>query len=117
VSVQDASLATILHAIWTQGPLSMEQIMEITPELTRLERVNALLTLNRHQVIDQDDSGVDPLYTELPEREPEARALYVIWSGLRACRVCGCTDDWACDGECEWVGVDLCSECVGKAEL
>jgi hypothetical protein len=35
---------------------------------------------------------------------------------VRSCRVCGCTDDEACDGGCEWVddpqGGDLCSACA-----
>jgi hypothetical protein len=30
---------------------------------------------------------------------------------LRRCRVCGCTDTYACEGGCHWVGADLCSEC------
>jgi hypothetical protein len=29
----------------------------------------------------------------------------------QACRVCGCTNDRACDGGCEWVQIDLCSRC------
>jgi ParB family chromosome partitioning protein len=32
------------------------------------------------------------------------------------CRVCGCTDDHACEGGCSWVEKDLCSQCVGSAE-
>ena len=32
------------------------------------------------------------------------------------CRVCGCTDDRACDGGCWWVQPDLCSACVGRLE-
>ena len=33
------------------------------------------------------------------------------------CRVCGCTDDWACDGGCEWVNAQhtLCSACEEPA--
>lgn len=31
----------------------------------------------------------------------------------QVCRVCGCTDDNACDGGCYWVEKDLCSQCVG----
>lgn len=34
---------------------------------------------------------------------------------VRACRVCGCTDDQACEtdqGPCSWVDKDLCSACV-----
>jgi len=30
----------------------------------------------------------------------------------RECRVCGCTDDWACPEGCWWVEEDLCSACV-----
>lgn len=32
----------------------------------------------------------------------------------RACRVCGCTDDHACEGGCCWVDKDLCSTCADK---
>lgn len=35
---------------------------------------------------------------------------------VRRCRVCGCTDAEACDGGCEWVAADLCSECVPHAK-
>jgi hypothetical protein len=31
---------------------------------------------------------------------------------LAACRVCGCTDDEACDDGCYWVEADLCSRCA-----
>lgn len=31
---------------------------------------------------------------------------------LRACRICGCTDDQACEGGCYWVEADLCSACL-----
>lgn len=30
----------------------------------------------------------------------------------RACRVCGCTEDNACEGGCSWVEEDLCSACA-----
>lgn len=33
-------------------------------------------------------------------------------SGIRTCRVCGCTDLEACPGGCYWVEDDLCSRCV-----
>lgn len=29
----------------------------------------------------------------------------------RTCRVCGCTDNRACEGGCSWVGDTLCSKC------
>lgn len=31
-----------------------------------------------------------------------------------ACRVCGCTDEDACEGGCHWDQPDLCSACVGR---
>lgn len=35
--------------------------------------------------------------------------------GEPACAVCGCTQNNACDGGCEWVGADLCSACLEAA--
>lgn len=36
--------------------------------------------------------------------------------GGPACRACGCTDNRACPGGCEWVEADLCSNC-GSVDL
>jgi hypothetical protein len=40
--------------------------------------------------------------------------------GVRACRVCGCTDARACEGGCCWVedpaGGNLCSRCAEKSQ-
>lgn len=32
------------------------------------------------------------------------------------CRVCGCTDDRACEGGCSWVEARLCSQCKPKED-
>ncbi len=32
------------------------------------------------------------------------------------CRVCGCTDDFACPGGCAWVEDDLCTSCAPPAD-
>jgi hypothetical protein len=33
------------------------------------------------------------------------------------CRVCGCTEQRACDGGCSWVnGADICSICAAAVE-
>ena len=32
------------------------------------------------------------------------------------CRICGCTENNACEGGCYWVEDDLCSKCVGKVK-
>ena len=44
--------------------------------------------------------------TVLPPR-PDLRPL-----GIAQCRVCGCTDEMACDEGCYWVEPDLCSTCA-----
>jgi hypothetical protein len=54
--------------------------------------------------------------------EPEAVAILI--DGMaqlaqlgaldRACRVCGCTELFGCEGGCEWVEFDLCSVCDSK---
>jgi len=31
---------------------------------------------------------------------------------IRTCRECGCTDEYGCDGGCEWIEPDLCSACA-----
>lgn len=40
-----------------------------------------------------------------------------ITARVRACRVCGCTDERACSDGCEWVEIDLCSACEEQAEF
>lgn len=50
-----------------------------------------------------------PLLADYPEG-PDLAAL-----GIRTCRVCGCTDESACDGGCSWIGDDLCSACAPPA--
>lgn len=37
-------------------------------------------------------------------------------AAARQCRECGCTEDAACDGGCEWVERDLCSACAEASE-
>ncbi len=51
-----------------------------------------------------------------PDREHVARRYRATVLGLRACRACGCTDDWACDEGCSWAEPDLCSGCTPGVE-
>jgi hypothetical protein len=32
--------------------------------------------------------------------------------GVRFCQACGCTEDYACEDGCHWVGPQLCSSCA-----
>jgi hypothetical protein len=34
----------------------------------------------------------------------------------RTCRICGCTQDHACEGGCYWIEWDLCSACAPETE-
>lgn len=58
----------------------------------------------------RDALGVPPLplnqWTTFLETDKNARR----------CRVCGCTDEKACEGECCWAEKDLCSACLEKAK-
>lgn len=53
---------------------------------------------------------IDALVPKLTDAEiiagPDLAAF-----GLRACSVCGCTDDVGCDIPCRWVGPNLCTNC------
>lgn len=40
-----------------------------------------------------------------------AAEIAAVGALTRRCRACGCTDDAACPGGCEWVEMDLCSRC------
>lgn len=37
---------------------------------------------------------------------------YLLTMVVRDCRVCGCTENDACDEGCSWVEYDLCSACA-----
>lgn len=70
-----------------------------TAESRRWERAEQIA----HRLL----SEAVPCDADLYVEGPDFAAL-----GIRACRECGCTDDQACDGGCEWVEDDLCSRCA-----
>ena len=77
----------------------MAQRRHHAAESEALSLIYELVNIN---VLGSDD-------TTLPPR-PDLSPL-----GIRQCRVCGCTDDHACDGGCDWVETDLCSSCAQVA--
>lgn len=68
-----------------------------TPEEFRCERCHAL---------NCDGFCGDELEIDLP-----------VDVDRRVCRVCGCTDDAACEGGCYWVEADLCSQCAARKTM
>lgn len=73
-----------------------------------------------------DGSGVNKRYgaavfgEQVMRRVGKARTGRILngreWNEIpyqsRVCRVCGCTEEQACLGGCEWVKPDLCSTCI-----
>jgi hypothetical protein len=62
------------------------------------EALSLLLALIAGHVLRTDDEVIPPWV--------DLRPL-----GIRQCKGCGCTDDFACEGGCAWVTEDLCSRC------
>lgn len=65
-----------------------------------------------------DCNSAQPCIKTKPER-PADDALSFSFdeeSVVKRCRVCGCTEDRACEGGCHWVEDDLCSACVEGGE-
>lgn len=104
-------VGAVLLAIWTRGPLLLEQLHELVPESQPLEMVDALITLRKLHLLHLNDGPVDPLY-ESGMDEVAARRFYVLLSGERACKVCNCTESWGCAEGCCWAGSELCSACA-----
>jgi DNA-binding transcriptional ArsR family regulator len=60
-------------------------------------------------LIHSDDLRYYPSLND--DTDATARREYARLSGARTCRTCGCTNQWACEGGCDWVDEDLCSTC------
>jgi hypothetical protein len=75
------------------------------PELARsrenigLEARSFMFELIVIHLLDGNDAALPP--------RPDLRPL-----GIRQCRACGCTDEYACEGGCSWAQEDLCSNCA-----
>jgi hypothetical protein len=59
--------------------------------------------------------GGELLAPTLDESLAQIEDLCVLFDG-DACRLCGCTQEMACEGGCWWVEADLCSECATPAQ-
>jgi hypothetical protein len=46
-----------------------------------------------------------------PNEYPDFNAYIARRESLRSCAICGCTEDFACEGGGYWVGPNLCSKC------
>ncbi len=80
--------------------LTTEQLIQIV-----LEWPAMALGMDRPAVEWFFKGELEPKIEEVPLTEFAAFAAGI-------CRVCGCTDDNACEGGCYWVEPDLCSSCA-----
>lgn len=76
------------------------------------------LVPNRKKATSAD--GIGAAVTNLIKKEGlnfRGKSVLITIEDLRICRGCGCWEEAACDGGCEWVEPDLCSRCVPEAEF
>lgn len=105
----------LLYLIWRRGPVDAGLLLDHTyrASFTLVDVVNHLAALSQAGLILADEEA--SLF--LPGMDEDAaRREYARLSGVQACRACGCSDNWACDGGCEWVEPDLCSSCAETRE-
>lgn len=106
----DPAAAGLLLALYQNGLLNIPQATRMCPELTASQVHAALEVFVAAGLATLIESNSPDVYMPLMDDAP-ARREYARLSGARACRSCGCTDLWACDGGCAWVEDDLCSAC------
>lgn len=72
----------------------------------------------REAVITGGDGTLKPW--RLRTEKEKSDGVHAPWVPVRACRVCGCTDERGCPPvaglSCWWIEPDLCSRCEGKAD-
>jgi len=73
--------------------------------------------LDSNEVLLFGDDPNDPMRLDLSSEDfRNAAELLGIDDTPRTCRVCGCTDDHACDPPCWWVEDDLYSTCADLSD-
>lgn len=109
----------LLRDIWQFGPTSTRLLMLRGERvgLTAAQVEEHLAVLHAAGLVHVAEVGRGPeCYGPALDAEDAARREYGRLSGAVTCRVCGCSDNWACDGGCWWAGDDLCTSCVDQEE-
>jgi hypothetical protein len=115
-----ARRAAVLHRIWWDGPLPLSDLRELVPDdASGSELAEHLLFLGHAGLIDIAEDPADPLFgpAAAPGAEERARRGYAALLNLPTCRVCGCSDSWACEDGCWWLAEGVCSNCGGGDSL
>ncbi len=95
-------LHRLLDAVWVELQKRDPQVVTVKDK----PKVAAKSKPKADKAPADEDESTEETETATPE---EAAATA---PAARTCRVCGCTDEHACEGGCTWVETDLCSKCV-----
>jgi len=83
---------------------AVDRCVEVLHEEGEVYLAASILHLVALRVLEREGLGLARLM-EL------AAELTASGATTHRCRVCGCTEDRACEGGCSWVEIDLCSAC------
>ncbi|EYB68839.1 hypothetical protein DEIPH_ctg017orf0216 [Deinococcus phoenicis] len=115
MSTPDQQRAELLRHIWECGPLGVAAVLRFGAELGMSAAEVDLRLAHLHTAglihVDQPGEHLEAWGPAL-DAEAAARTAYGHLSGYVACRVCGCTNNWPCDGGCWWAEDDLCTSCA-----
>ena len=113
-----AQLGALAMNAWPREAARVINLVEIVAESIRQRE----LMRSAHDALASAAAGMlndmDSDLLETGEAETELRTMLRMSGFLppdpdaQQCRRCGCTDNHACDGGCEWISEDLCSACA-----
>lgn len=97
------------------GEVSLDRLAHIEKEIVQLV-VDGVISMGRGaevlgvRLLEMRELAAKHADVQSPGEEKAAEPTHEAIA--RTCRVCGCTDEWGCDGGCLWVEEDLCSQCA-----
>lgn len=108
LTTPNSTAAEILHCVYHGSGVTLAALTNVlqVPAAAIQSILDALASAG---LIHLDEGRYYPSLND--DTDAAARREYARLSGARACRTCGCTDQWACEGGCEWIDTDLCSTC------
>lgn len=101
-----------IHAIIKQGFLRELRTRAPTVSLSDLAEAAGIPVIRVSEI--ERGRGKPPT---AGEAGAIAHVLYGQWEIEGVCRICGCTDEWGCDGGCSWADPQhtICSECAKES--
>jgi hypothetical protein len=88
----------------------IDEVIAVAFEADDIYLAGCLMLVQSARAAKAHDVVLEVLMQTMADLLPHIRAT-------QKCRVCGCTNEAACFGGCEWVELDLCSRCVLAANF